>query len=458
MATDVSINTVTPAGATTASTLATLMAREIWVEDFGAKGDGTTNDAPAIQAAINSLNTATGGTIRFRAKVYVVNSAITVSSVPITFRGMGVSYGANPTLGTTLLTTNASIVPFTFTGGSHGSAIRDLAVSQAHPAPASAAYNASTDSYSLTPWMPTPYPYFFQFIGLYSGFHIDNVQFYGINKGIYATGCGHFRIEWIFGQWYNNAIWIENCLDTPFIDQLKQWSYMDANVNRLVYQQANLDVLLLGRCDGLMLGRLDVLAARSAIHCYQEPPNANSSIGSPGGIAQFYADTISAEAVLYGAWMDALNNGGTIFYYFIKHFDHSCIDVTHQSALPLSGAAALYLNGGLPMMISVTRLNTGYNQASAIYLPGSGISLTIDQFSMNTPNFYFASNPAPMISVNASTPLPNIVYVGMARVFNARGAALFGGSGYNPGGTTTCVCGPYTVDGQGWTRSMSPFP
>lgn len=148
MSTDISTNIITPLGAVMASTLATILAREVWAEDFGALGDGVTNDAPAIQAAINSFTGTPGGTLRFRARTYLINSAVTVSNVPIAFRGMGTSYGFGPGLGTTLLTSNPAIVPFTFTGGSHGSTIRDLGVSQVHAAPANSAYASSTDTFS----------------------------------------------------------------------------------------------------------------------------------------------------------------------------------------------------------------------------------------------------------------------------------------------------------------------
>lgn len=54
-------------------------AETISVKDFGAKGDGTTDDTAAIQAAANAIP-ASGGPLRFSRGVYVVNTAIAVPS------------------------------------------------------------------------------------------------------------------------------------------------------------------------------------------------------------------------------------------------------------------------------------------------------------------------------------------------------------------------------------------
>jgi hypothetical protein len=64
---------VTPTGATTPGFVADILAREYWVEDFGAVGDGTTDDRTAINLAISTISAAGGGCLRFRAKTYAVS-------------------------------------------------------------------------------------------------------------------------------------------------------------------------------------------------------------------------------------------------------------------------------------------------------------------------------------------------------------------------------------------------
>ncbi len=51
-----------------------------FAEDMGAKGDGTTDDAPAIQGAINAISAAGGGELRFGPKTYALGSKITLAN------------------------------------------------------------------------------------------------------------------------------------------------------------------------------------------------------------------------------------------------------------------------------------------------------------------------------------------------------------------------------------------
>jgi len=85
------------------------------VRAYGAKGDGTTNDTAAVQAAINAANTAGGGTVYFPAGTYLIAGALSIPYVsgtppvqaPLRFTGAlmdtnGASWGASPQRGTIL--------------------------------------------------------------------------------------------------------------------------------------------------------------------------------------------------------------------------------------------------------------------------------------------------------------------------------------------------------------------
>jgi hypothetical protein len=57
------------------------------VKDFGAKGDGTTDDTVAIQAAIDAVELAGGGTVYFPNGVYIVSNTITVDEPGVKLQG-----------------------------------------------------------------------------------------------------------------------------------------------------------------------------------------------------------------------------------------------------------------------------------------------------------------------------------------------------------------------------------
>ena len=79
---------VTPTGATTARTLAARFADVINVKDFGAVGDGSTDDTAAIQAAMNAVP-AVGAIVYFPAGTYLVTAQLTSTDKPIYILGQG---------------------------------------------------------------------------------------------------------------------------------------------------------------------------------------------------------------------------------------------------------------------------------------------------------------------------------------------------------------------------------
>lgn len=75
--------TLTPSGAATSRTLASLAADAVAVESFGAKGDGATDDTAAFAAAA-----ASGHPIRLAARTYVVNGQWTVATPGVALIGV----------------------------------------------------------------------------------------------------------------------------------------------------------------------------------------------------------------------------------------------------------------------------------------------------------------------------------------------------------------------------------
>lgn len=99
---------------------------EVWnVKDFGAVGDGSTDDGTNIQQAIDAVEAAGGGVLFFPAGVYITGQALTVTREVI-LRGVGrgeVSTSANPVDGVSVLraeTGSALSVLLTFQSATSG--------------------------------------------------------------------------------------------------------------------------------------------------------------------------------------------------------------------------------------------------------------------------------------------------------------------------------------------------
>ncbi len=71
------------AGATTARTLNEISANAVAIEDFGAAGDGVTDDSAALLAAI-----ASGHEVRFGPKTYIINGECNITGISVSLRGV----------------------------------------------------------------------------------------------------------------------------------------------------------------------------------------------------------------------------------------------------------------------------------------------------------------------------------------------------------------------------------
>jgi hypothetical protein len=116
---NISSSTAIATGSTTARTLANRFADVVNVKDFGAVGDGVTDDTAAIQAAIDSLGTI-GGIVQVPSGTYKVSSALNISSY-INLKGSGA-------VSSTLLTNSSTnnVIYINGVSNSPGCTIEDL--------------------------------------------------------------------------------------------------------------------------------------------------------------------------------------------------------------------------------------------------------------------------------------------------------------------------------------------
>lgn len=115
-------NTTTPTIATTALTFAQITATAVaslgWfnVVDYGAVGDGSTDDTAAVNLAIAALNTATKGVLYFPAGTYKCTSALTTITASGTILGDGMGAYDGSAYVSAVLQTSATANLFTITG------------------------------------------------------------------------------------------------------------------------------------------------------------------------------------------------------------------------------------------------------------------------------------------------------------------------------------------------------
>ena len=103
-------------GATATSVQAKLR-QTVSVKDFGAVGDGTTDDTTAINNAIAAIASPAGGTVYFPSGNYKITSTITWSNKPLTLSGDASGFQ----LGTgTQITVASGVTGFTVQNGSSG--------------------------------------------------------------------------------------------------------------------------------------------------------------------------------------------------------------------------------------------------------------------------------------------------------------------------------------------------
>ena len=374
-----------PTAATRRATLsqmrrAVLADRGVDVRDFGALGNGTTNDAPAIQAAINALGTA-GGVVQFGPRTYRLTTGITITNGAVRLQGAGFSEGGSPGQGTWLTVDQTGFTPFTFTGvGARGSAVCDMAFRQNH----TAALNAS--------WAPTNYDWLFRVTDCLGGVDFDNVMLSGINRGIFVRNSGRTDFRRIRGQVFTAGIEIDEGYDTSRMLNLHFWPFWSADDNVVRWQQANGDALIFRRCDGVFVDQAFALGYRSMFRFTSSAAGFTQKFS----IGQAYADFVR-----HGLWVEAAGTDGQVDAMTVQ------CEIFNAGGAPLPGSIGIYVNTSLSR-VQIGSLRIDDAEDNPIRIEGAGNR--VDIAALRCVNFNLRNNGAAAIHLaNVASGTPNRV-------------------------------------------------
>ena len=228
------------------------------VMDYGAVGNDTGNDGPAIQMAVDAA-AVQGGVVFFPVGTYRVGSTITVPG-GVTLEGVGWNANAIPfDRGSFIHITQTGFVPIRLTG--HGSGIRNMAI--VHLQPTVDQGDPVECECTTCPWAPNNYPFAIEVTG--QDVYIRDVLMRSATRGIRQLSGGGLRVDRLFGQVFNEGIVIERSDDPASLNHVIFGTSFNICQRVAQYSWENLDAIVLENTDQTMLRGIAIFRTKNGL-------------------------------------------------------------------------------------------------------------------------------------------------------------------------------------------------
>ena len=222
------------------------------VKDFGAKGDGVTDDTSAFKAAIRTASAMGGGSVYVPAGRYVIRETVPIPEM-VTLRGDWSGPDSDGKLGN-----GTVILAYVGRGQEKGGALFDLA--QCCGVMNMTIYYPEQDPSNVVPYTPT-------IEGREVVCTIKNVWLVNSYRGIVigeVAGCALPTVENVYGSPLNTGVFINNCFDIG----RNEGVYMSPKYYQLAVErgivapehagdQAALEAYMYEHATGLKIGKSD---------------------------------------------------------------------------------------------------------------------------------------------------------------------------------------------------------
>lgn len=369
------------------------------VREFGAVGNGSTDDTAAIQAAINAVKATNGAyALHVPAGVYRLTSAVTIDkAVHIIGAGASPYQGAIGTrgggswfhldhMGKGFIVQDATILS--------GVCFEHFGTYRTQPAPTSG-------------WAPTAYDYDIYCVN--SDVTINEVILLNPTKGLKLTNtqAGRFTIHRLRGQPLEIGIDIDECYDLPQISNVHFWPYWQDNNFVHTYTMANLDALFFRRVDNPQLCNIFTIFARAGLRITQS---------AAGTVSKLLLTNADFDRGNFGIWIDSTVTTIT---------SSKITNVSTFGEPGVAGTKAVFIQGS-NVQLQMDNVSFDGCQQNAIRVEGSGNFLSIGNCEINNFNQSGAGFPA-VEALNGNT----IQFAVVPKVTGGGGAATY----YNGTGT-----------------------